>query len=220
MQINAPPNAAVQIERPIIRRTAMSSIARSAAAVVFSAMLAGASGAAYAGAGHSSNDDGHKSPSTMESTMVDSMREMHRSHVHDNDFEVMEEMRPEQMALVIESMRDVGLVLPPMDPARGRELFVTTGCVACHSVNGVGGDVGPAMDAAEMPAPMNVFEFAARMWRGAAAMTVMQEEELGGVIDLTGQDLADLIAFAHDAEEQAELTENQIPERFRKMLAW
>ncbi len=67
---------------------------------------------------------------------------------------------------------------------------------------------------------MNAFEFAARMWRGAAAMTVMQEEELGGVIDLTGQDLADLIAFVHDAEEQTKLTENQIPERFRKMLAW
>lgn len=202
----------------------MSSIARAAAAIVFSAMLAGAWGPAYAGAGHSSDDDGHDNPSAMPSTMpsnmIDSMREMHRSHVHGHDFEVMEEMRPEQMALMIELMRDVGLVLPPMDPARGRELFVETGCVACHSVNGVGGDIGPAMDAAEMPAPMNVFEFAARMWRGAAAMTVMQEEELGGVIDLTGQDLADLIAFVHDAEEQTKLTESQIPERFRKMLAW
>ena len=33
-------------------------------------------------------------------------------------------------------------------------------------------------------------------------MTAMQEEELGGVISLTGQELADLAAFAHDAEEQ------------------
>ncbi len=193
----------------------MSSIARSAAAVVFSAMLAGAWGPAYAGAGHSSDDDGHDNPSAM----IESMREQHRSHVHGHDFEAMEEMRPEQMALVMELMRGVGLVLPPMDPVRGRELFVETGCVACHSVNGVGGDIGPAMDAAEMPSPMNVFEFAARMWRGAAAMTVMQEEELGGVIDLTGQDLADLIAFAHDGEEQKNLTEDQIPERFREMLA-
>ena len=193
----------------------MSSIARMAAALVFSAMLAGAWGPAYAGAGHSSDDDGHDNPSAM----IESMREQHRSHVHGHDFEAMEEMRPEQMALVMELMRGVGLVLPPMDPVRGRELFVKTGCVACHSVNGVGGDIGPAMDAAEMPSPMNVFEFAARMWRGAAAMTVMQEEELGGVIDLTGQDLADLIAFAHDGEEQKNLTEDQIPERFREMLA-
>ncbi len=193
----------------------MSSIPRSAAALIFSAMLAGAWGPAYAGAGHSSDDDGHDNPSAM----IESMREQHRSHVHGHDFEAMEEMRPEQMALVMELMRGVGLVLPPMDPVRGRELFVETGCVACHSVNGVGGDIGPAMDAAEMPSPMNVFEFAARMWRGAAAMTVMQEEELGGVIDLTGQDLADLIAFAHDDEEQKKLTADQIPERFREMLA-
>ena len=193
----------------------MSSIARSAAAVVFSAMLAGAWGPAFAGAGHSSDGDGHDNPSSM----IESMREMHRSHVHGHDFEVMEEMRPEQMVRMMELMRGIGLVLPPMDPVRGRELFVETGCVACHSVNGVGGDIGPAMDAAEMPSPMNVFEFAARMWRGAAAMTVMQEEELGGVIDLTGQDLADLIAFAHDDEEQKKLTADQIPERFREMLA-
>ena len=58
-----------------------SSIARSAAALAFSAMLAGAWGAAYAGAGHSSDDDGHDKPSTMPSNMVDSMRETHRSHV-------------------------------------------------------------------------------------------------------------------------------------------
>jgi len=57
------------------------------------------------------------------------------------------------------------------------------------------------------------------MWRGAAAMTAMQEDMLGEVIPLTGQDLADLIAFAHDAEEQNNLTENQIPENYRKMLA-
>ncbi len=96
----------------------MSSIARSAAAIVFSAMLAGASGPAYAGAGHSSDDDGHGNPSampsTMPSTMIESMREMHRSHTHGHDLEAMEEMRPEQMALMIELMRDVGLVLPPM----------------------------------------------------------------------------------------------------------
>ena len=178
-------------------------------------MLAGAWGAAYAGGNHSSDDDDHDNPSAM----IESMRERHRSHTHGHDFEVMEEMRPEQMVRMMELMRGIGLVLPPMDPVRGRELFVETGCVACHSVNGVGGDIGPAMDAAEMPSPMNAFEFAARMWRGAAAMTVMQEEELGGVIDLTGQDLADIIAFAHDDEEQKKLTENQIPERFRRMLA-
>ena len=61
-------------------------------------------------------------------------------------------------------------------------------------------------------------EFAARMWRGAAAMTAMQQDMLGEVIPLTGQDLADLIAFAHDAHEQEKLTESQIPEKFHHLL--
>jgi hypothetical protein len=41
---------------------------------------------------------------------------------------------------------------------------------------------------------------------------------LGEVIALDGQDLADLVAFAHDAEEQARLTEDQIPERFHGLI--
>jgi hypothetical protein len=38
------------------------------------------------------------------------------------------------------------------------------------------------------------------------------------VISLDGQDLADLVVFAHDAEEQARLTEDQIPERYRTLI--
>ena len=106
-----------------------------------------------------------------------------------------------------------------MDSGRGRALFLNKGCVICHSVNGVGAEIGPSLNAADMPTPMNVFEFAARMWRGASAMAVMQEYELGGIISLTGQELADLIAFAHNAEEQAKLTESQIPEQFRERAA-
>ncbi|MBL4756525.1 MAG: c-type cytochrome [Rhizobiales bacterium] len=111
-------------------------------------------------------------------------------------------MSPEQFQRVMELIQDVGLVVPAMDAENGRKLFAETGCIVCHSVNGVGGDIGPSLNAADMPSPMNTFEFAARMWRGAAAMTSMQEDLLGGVIDLTGQDLADLIAFAHDIDEQ------------------
>ena len=108
--------------------------------------------------------------------------------------------------------------MPPMDAERGRGVFVQKGCVACHSVNGVGGDLGPALNAADMPSPMNSFEFAARRWRGAGAMIALQEDLLGEAISLDGQDLADLVAFAHDAEEQAKLTEDQIPERFHSLI--
>jgi mono/diheme cytochrome c family protein len=107
--------------------------------------------------------------------------------------------------------------MPPMDSHRGREIFLNKGCVVCHAVNGVGGEVGPSFDAADMPRSMNAFEFAARMWRSAPAMALMLEEELGGFIDLTGEELADLIAFVHDANEQQELTADQIPDRFHSM---
>ncbi len=169
---------------------------------------------AYAAAGHSDGDLGHDSAREM----MDQMREQHGDHEHGHDFEAMEEMSPEQMERMITLMRDVGIVLPSMNSKRGRKLFVKTGCVVCHSVNGVGGEIGPSLNAAEMPSPMNSFEFAARMWRGAAAMTAMQQDMFGDVISLNGQDLADLIAFAHDGKEQKKLKKRQIPKKFRDLL--
>lgn len=149
---------------------------------------------------------------------LDQMREMHRGHDHSHDFEVMERMTPEQRARMMALMHEIGVAMPPIDPARGRKVFVKKGCVACHSVNGVGGDLGPALDEAEMPRPMNAFEFAARMWRGAGPMVALQEQLFGAAIDLNGQDLADLVAFAHDAEEQAKLTADQIPDNVRAVM--
>lgn len=177
--------------------------------MVFAMILAGASGPVQ-GDGDHPGDHGH--------SMIENMREMHRGHMHGHDFEAMDEMPPEHAARVMKLMQDIGLALPPMDSGRGRMVFAEKGCALCHSVNGVGSDIGPSLNAADMPSPMNAFEFAARMWRGAAAMTAMQQEELGGVISLTGQELADLIAFAHDAEEQKKLDISQIPERFREKL--
>jgi len=108
--------------------------------------------------------------------------------------------------------------LPAMNAQRGRKLFATKGCVVCHSVNGVGANIGPPLDTATMPLPMDAFGFIARMWRGAAAMSLMQEDIFGDVIDLSGQDLVDLVAFAYDEEEQKKLTEDQIPQRLKKLL--
>ena len=88
-----------------------------------------------------------------------------------------------------------GLMMPSFDAARGRKLFASKGCVVCHSVNGVGGEDAPPLDAATMERPMNPFEFAAKMWRGADAMIYLQREELGEQIELTGDELSDIIAF-------------------------
>lgn len=111
----------------------------------------------------------------------------------------------------MEQMMGRGLMMPEMDAKRGRNLFASKGCVVCHAVNGVGGEDAPRLDAATMPLPMNPFEFAARMWRGAEAMVFLQREELGEPISLTGQELADIIAFVHDEEEQKKFSAADIP---------
>ena len=179
----------------------------------FALSFAALSGApAWADAGHT-----HDAPNQQE--MLEQMRQMHSGHAHGHDFEAMSAMSPEDMQRVMGLMMDIGLVLPPMDSHRGREIFLEKGCIVCHSVNRVGGTVGPPLNAADMPQPMNAFEFAARMWRGAPAMAQMQEDLLGDVVDLSGQDLADLVAFAHDQAEQGELTSEQIPARFRDLVA-
>lgn len=151
-------------------------------------------------------------------TMMEQMRHMHEGHEHSHDFEAIEAMGPEEMGRVMDAMMDIGLAVPPMDAHHGHEIFVQKGCVVCHQVNGVGGEVGPSLDAADMPKPMNAFEFAARMWRGAEAMIALQQDLLGEQITLTGQDLADLVAFAHDEAEQKELTVDEIPEKFHEFI--
>ncbi len=111
-----------------------------------------------------------------------------------------------------------GLVIPAFDPVKGRKLFASKGCVVCHNINGIGGEDAPDISASHMERPMNAFDFAARMWRGAPAMIAMQEDELGEQIELTGDDLAAIIAFVHDAEEQAKFSEADIPEDIKAIL--
>lgn len=115
-------------------------------------------------------------------------------------------------------MMSPGLMMPAMNPANGRKLFAAKGCVVCHSVNGVGGTDAPALDASTMQPMMDPFDFTARMWGGAEAMIAMQRDELGQQIQFTGQELADIIAFIHDAEEQKTFSEADIPAEIKKVM--
>lgn len=117
-----------------------------------------------------------------------------------------------------DGMMAEGLTLPKMDAAEGRKLFAEKGCVVCHAVNGVGGEDAPMLDAEFMDVPMNPFDFAARMWRGAGAMVALQEDELGGQIELDGEELAAIIAFVHDAQEQAKFSADDIPSEIAAMM--
>lgn len=109
------------------------------------------------------------------------------------------------------------IVLPLADAAHGRQLFVSKGCVICHSINGVGGRAAPALDAiaveeGDAVPPVDPLDFVARMWRGAPAMLDLQAIELGYQIELTSEDLADLAVFASDAGMQSDFSLEDVPE--------
>jgi mono/diheme cytochrome c family protein len=104
---------------------------------------------------------------------------------------------------------------PEPNARRGRIMFVTRACVICHEVNGVGGKAAPSLNAPPSRTHFNPLEFSARMWRGAQAMAALQSIELGYVIDLDGEDIADLAAFASSPEEQKLLTIESVPAPLR-----
>jgi cytochrome c len=116
-------------------------------------------------------------------------------------------------------MMGPGLIMPSMDPVNGRKLFASKGCIVCHSVNGIGGTDAASLDAATMTGMTNPFDFVASMWRGAQPMIDLQGEELGGQIEFTGQELADIIAFLHHAEEQKKFSEDDIPPNIKAAMA-
>ena len=110
------------------------------------------------------------------------------------------------------------LMMPRMDPVRGRKLFASKGCVACHAINGVGGHDATPLDAHTMQQVMNPFDLAAKMWRMAPAMIYAQEEALGEQILFTGDELADIIAFIHHDEEQHHFSEADLTPEVRRMM--
>lgn len=184
--------------------------------------------AAGADAGHGKKDGEEETAETHRhdsgQSMQDHMQMMHEAmeehggHQHGEHLEAMEHMSPAHMRQHMKEMMEIGLALPPMNAENGRTVFLSKGCIACHAINGIGGTLGPSFDADKMPSPMNIFEFAARMWRGAPAMVELQEQLFGEPIALTGQELADIIAFAHDGEAQAALSNEDVPDEFRKMI--
>ncbi len=104
------------------------------------------------------------------------------------------------------------------DAAKGRDAFVQKGCVLCHAVNGVGGKAAPPLDAADDFVKPDPLEFAARMWRGAPAMVEFQSVELGYVIDLSADDIANIATFAASRAEQRLLRDADIPDPMRDSI--
>ena len=123
-----------------------------------------------------------------------------------------------QKSQTVQQALSPGLLMPSMDPGKGRKLFASKGCVVCHSVNGIGGTDAAALDASTMVGMTNPFDFVANMWRGAQPMIELQQKELGGQVEFTGQELADIIAFLHDEAEQKKLSETDFPPNIKAAL--
>ena len=111
------------------------------------------------------------------------------------------------------------LVMPTMNASRGRVYFATRACVVCHKVNGIGGDLAPPLDLDSGGKEIDVFAFITNMWRGARSMVALQDSLFGESIDLAPDELADIIAFVHDAEERKKFSENDIPKFIRDFMA-
>ena len=110
------------------------------------------------------------------------------------------------------------LVIPMMNPEKGKKIFVGKGCVACHAINGVGGHDAPPMDAHRKMGLVNPFDFAAKMWNHAPGMIAAQEGAFGEQIYFTGEELAHMIAFLHDDEAQHDFGEGDLSKKAQEMM--
>ncbi len=110
------------------------------------------------------------------------------------------------------------LAFPVMNAERGMQLFAEKGCVACHAINGVGGHHSVALDAHNMDPVTHPFDFVAKMWQMAPYMIKAQEEALGEQILFSGEEIANIIAFVHDDDQQHKFTEALITPRISKMI--
>jgi mono/diheme cytochrome c family protein len=81
----------------------------------------------------------------------------------------------------------------PGTPQRGRALFTEKRCATCHAVGGKGPRVGP--DLGRAGHHVSLTEFASRMWNHAPAMTAKMQELKIDVPHLTGQQMADIVAY-------------------------
>ncbi len=83
----------------------------------------------------------------------------------------------------------------PGTPERGQKLFTEKRCVVCHRVAGKGGTVGPELG--RRGHHVSLTQFAALMWNHGPAMWAKMKERGIQVPRLTGQEMADVVAYLY-----------------------
>jgi mono/diheme cytochrome c family protein len=77
----------------------------------------------------------------------------------------------------------------------GRRLFQERSCIECHSIQGVGGKVGP--DLSQHNGQRSLLDFAAAMWNKAPAMTAAMRQARITVPQLGAGEMADILAYLY-----------------------
>jgi mono/diheme cytochrome c family protein len=84
----------------------------------------------------------------------------------------------------------------PGTPAGGEALFRDKQCVSCHTLGGKGGNAGLELDRARH---VSLIQFAGLMWNHGPAMWARMKERGIEVPQLTGQEIADIVAYLYTA---------------------
>ncbi len=100
------------------------------------------------------------------------------------------------IAYVVSAAREVTgdtAQVVPGTPERGQKVFTEKRCVLCHRVAGKGGTVGP--DLGQRGHHVSLTQFAGLMWNHGPAMWAKMKERGVQVPRLTGQEMADILAY-------------------------
>ena len=101
------------------------------------------------------------------------------------------------IAYITAAARDLGgesAQVVPGTPERGEKLFRDKQCVACHTIGGKGGKVGPELGRAHH---VSLTQFAGLMWNHGPAMWARMKERGIQPPELTGQEMADIVAYLY-----------------------